>query len=127
MTTYWSCACCCSAEESRKGMIYLLYSAGPCVLHTTNPGFFSLMVLRMELELAWCLLFRQCERNVSCSVFLVGSLQIKPESLHLSHFLYYFLSDLSCPQSPALFFLFFLSFTFAPVSPPVSLCFIVSS
>lgn len=68
--------CCCSAEGNRKSMIYSLSSAASCVLHTINPGFFSLMMLRMKLELSSVLTgsFSDTVGNVFCSIFLVESL-----------------------------------------------------
>lgn len=36
---------------AERSMIYLLYCAAPCVLHTITADFFSLMMLKMELKL----------------------------------------------------------------------------
>lgn len=66
-------------RAAERSMIYLLYCAAPCVLHTITADLFSLMMLKMELKLffgAYRVIFSSrgdSVGNVSCSIFLVGS------------------------------------------------------
>ena len=70
-------------------MIYLLYSAAPCVLHTIKPRFLLFDDAKNGAGAYWVILVTV--GSGSCPIFLVGSLQIKPASQSP------LLSDLCCP------------------------------